>query len=226
MDNVSILPPGSIGRQFIPAEFLSPGQDEYHFRNTQAPHPADYYRHLRADEVERLVKNNNNCDNWDQLLVTDEFDPGQVKNTEFFGLVRIGRLRKMILEHHDFRVPTGITNSSIVSCDIGDHVAIHGVRYLAHYIIGDCCILTNIDEMNTSNHAKFGNGILKDGEPEKVRVWLDLMNETGCRQVLPFDGMIPADAYLWAKYRDDRPLLEQLKQITQNSFDHRRGYYG
>ncbi|HPC11346.1 MAG TPA: DUF4954 family protein [candidate division Zixibacteria bacterium] len=226
MDNVSILPPGSIGRQFIPPEFLPPGQDEYHFRNIQAPHPAGRFRHLRSDEVERLVKNSNDCDNWDQLLVTDEFDPGQIKNSKFFGLVRIGRLRNMILEHHDFRVPTGITNSSIVSCDIGDHVAIHGVRYLAYYIIGDRCILTNIDEMNTSNHAKFGNGILKEGEPEKIRVWLDLMNETGCRQVLPFDGMIPADAYLWAKYRDDRPLLEQLKQITQNSFDHRRGYYG
>ncbi len=226
MDNVVILPPGSIGRQFIPPEFLPPGQDEYHFRNAQSPHPADHYRQLRSDEVERLVKNSNDCDNWDQLLVTEEFDPGQIKNSKFFGLVRIGRLRNMILEHHDFRVPTGITDSLIVSCDIGDHVAIHGVRYLAYYIIGDRCILTNIDEMNTSNHAKFGNGILKDGEPEKVRVWLDLMNETGCRQVLPFDGMISADAYLWAKYRDDRPLLEQLKQITQNSFDHRRGYYG
>ena len=105
-------------------------------------------------------------------------------------------------------------------------MAIHSVCYLAHYIIGDRCILVNIDEMHTTNHSKFGNGIVKDGEPEDVRIWLDLMNETGCRKVIPFDGMIPADAYLWAKYRDDTALQAKLKDITQKGFDRRRGYYG
>ena len=80
--------------------------------------------------------------------------------------------------------------------------------------------------MHTTDHAKFGNGVIKEGEPENVRTWLDLMNETGCRQVLPFDGMITADAYLWAKFVDDKPLQENLKKITQNSVDNHRGYYG
>ncbi|MHC5074262.1 MAG: DUF4954 family protein, partial [Planctomycetota bacterium] len=150
----------------------------------------------------------------------------QIRNSEFFGLVRIGRVRKIALEHHDLQVPVGIINSKIVACDIGDDVAIHDVRYLSHYIIGDRCILTNIDEMHTTNHAKFGNGIIKDGEPEDVRVWIDIMNETGSRQVMPFDGMITADAYMWAKYREDKELQEKLKEITQKSFDSRRGFYG
>ena len=67
-------------------------------------------------------------------------------------------------------------------------------------------MLLNIDEVTTTDHAKFGNGIVKEGEPEDVRIWLDLMNEASGRAVLPFDGMIPADAYLWAKFRDD-PLF-------------------
>jgi hypothetical protein len=50
--------------------------------------------------------------------------------------------------------------------------------------------------MQTTNHAKFGNGIIKEGETEKRRIWLDVMNETGSRKVIPFDGMITADAYL------------------------------
>ncbi len=178
------------------------------------------------DELERLVRNNNTSDNWEDVLVTDEFDPGRIMNTEFYGLVRIGRLRNVILEHHDLQIPTGIINSLIISCDIGDDVAIHEARYLAHYIIGNQCILANIDEMHTTNHARFGNGNLKDGEEEKVRLWLDVMNETGSRKILPFDEMIPADAYLWAKYRDDKPLQEKLKDITQNKYDSRRGYYG
>lgn len=226
MDKVLILQPEEMGKNFIPAEYLPAGKDEYYHRDNQVQQPLTGWRQLHSDEVERLVKNNNTSDNWDQILVTDQFNPRQIKNTRFFGLVRIGCLRNVILQHHDIRVPAGITNSLIVSCDIGDDVAIHDVHYLAHYIIGDRCILLNINEMNSTDHAKFGNGIIKEGESENVRTWLDLMNETGCRRVLPFDGMIAADAYLWAKFIDDSPLQDNLKRITQNHIDNRRGYYG
>jgi len=215
MDTVSIISAASLGCDFIPKEYLPEGQDEYYLRNSQLSKPMEQWRHLGAHEVELLVKNSNYADNWDEMLVTDEFDPGQIRNTEFFGLVRIGRLRNAVLQHHDLQVPTGITNSKIVSSDLGDDVAIHDVRYLAHYIIGDRCILANIDEMHTTNHSKFGNGIIKEGEQEDVRVWLDLINETGCRKAIPFDEMITADAYLWAKYRDDAALQNRLKYITR-----------
>jgi Domain of unknown function (DUF4954) len=226
MDRVSIVSPENIGKNFIPPEYLPKDKDEYYQRNKQTLTPESGWRNLRSIEIERLVKNHNTADNWDELLVTDEFDTRQIKNTQFFGLVRIGRVRNIILQHHDLKVPAGITNSLIISCDIGDDAAIHNVHYLSHYIIGDKSILFNIQEMHATNHAKFGNGIVKDREPEDVRTWLDLMNETGSRRVLPFDGMITADAYLWAKYIDDKALQENLKKITQNSFDHRRGYYG
>jgi hypothetical protein len=226
MDKVLIVQPENIGRNFIPAEFLPRDKDEYFQRNIQTSPPKSGWRHLRSDEVESLVKNDNTSDNWDDILVTDQFDTNQIKNTRFFGLIRIGCLRNVILQHHDLRVPSGITNSLIISCDIGDDVAIHDVHYLAHYIIGNCCILFNIQEMQTTDHAKFGNGIIKEGERENVRTWLDLMNETGSRRVLPFDGMITADAYLWAKYIDDSALQANLKKITQNSIDNRRGFYG
>jgi NDP-sugar pyrophosphorylase family protein len=225
-DNVQILSPESIGKNFIPAAYLPEGKDEYYLRDTQTCRPAKGWRHLHSDEVERLVKNDNTADNWDEILVTDQFEPGQIKNTQFFGLVRIGSTRNVILQHHDLRVPSGITNSTIISCDIGDDSAIHNVSYLSHYIIGNHCILFNINEMHTTNHAKFGNGIVKEGEPENVRTWMDIMNETGCRKVLPFDGMTTGDAYLWAKYRDDSKLQENLKKITQESIDNHRGYYG
>jgi len=226
MDRVLIKPAGTIGKQFIPAEYLQPGQDEYTLRDFQNPQPLPVWRHLHADELQILVRNGNIADDWDDVWVMDEFDPGQVKNSKFFGRVRIGRLRSAVLEHHDLTLPTGIWNSMIVACDIGNDAAIHNVGYLAHYIIGHRCMLANIDEMHTTNHAKFGNGILKIGEDESVRVWMDLMNENGGRKVMPFDGMIAADAYLWAKYRDDKAMLDRLKTITQNQFDSRRGYYG
>jgi hypothetical protein len=226
MDAVSILQPSCIGKDFILAKYLPSGKDEYYYRNLQTFWPLERWRHLRSDEVEQLVKNNNSSSSWDEILVTDEFDTMLVVNNSFFGLVRIGRLRNVVLEHNDLKLPAGITNSIIIACDIGDDVAIHNVGYLSHFIIGDRCIISKVDEINTSDHAKFGNGIVKDGESEDVRVWMDLMNESGCRKVIPFDGMITADAYLWAKYRDDQKLQNKLKEITQNSFDNHRGFYG
>lgn len=226
MDRVSIVEPDKIGRNFIPDEYLPAGKDEYYQRNKQVIPPKSGWRNLRSGEIELLVKNENTCEDWDDLLVTDEFDPNMIKNSSFYGLVRIGRLRNVIVQHHDLRLPTGITNSLVIACDIGDDVAIHNVHYLAHYIIGDRCMLFNIQEMHTTDHAKFGNGTIKDGEPENVRQWMDIMNETGCRGVLPFDGMITADAYLWGKYVDDKTLQASLKKITQQSVDSRRGYYG
>jgi hypothetical protein len=226
MDEVMIIPPDHMGKNFIPPEYLPAGKDEYYLRNMQTRSPESGWRHLRSDEVKQLVKNDNITDNWDDILVTDQFEPAQIKNSRFFGLIRIGRLQHVMVRHHDLVLPAGITNSLIISCDIGDDVAIHNVHYLAHYIIGERCILFNIQEMHTTNHAKFGNGIIKEGESENVRTWIELMNETGCRRVLPFDGMITADAYLWAKYLDDKALQEKLKTITQQDFENRRGLYG
>ena len=158
--------------------------------------------------------------------MTDEFEPRVLHNNHFYGTVRIGRVSDEGLQFHDLRLPIGITNSSIHSCDIGNNCAIHDVHYLSHYIIGDRCMLFNIHEMSTTDHSKFGNGIVKDGEDESVRVKLQIMNETGCRPVYPFDGMITADAYMWAKYVDDKALQKRLHEITQATVDHHRGYYG
>ena len=226
MDHVRLIQTNQIGRNFIPDEFLPKGKDEYYLRENQFDRRDRPWRRLETAEIEQLIKNGNTSDDWDEIFVTDLFDPGLILNSEFSGRIRIGTLQPVILEHHDLQIPAGIVQSKIVACDIGDNVAIHNVSYLAHFIIGDQCILANIDEMHTSNHAKFGNGIIKEGEEEKVRIWMDLMNETGSRRVVPFDGMIPADAYLWAKYRDDLLLQQGLLEMTQNQFDSRRGFYG
>jgi hypothetical protein len=225
MANVKVIPIAQFGWQFIPPEYLPPDRDEYYLRNEQLGRQPDW-RHLHAHEIETLVKNANTCADWDMFLVADPFDPHLVRNSEFSGLVRIARLEAVMLEHHDMQMPAGITSSVLISCDVGENVAIHNVRYLAHYIVGDNVMLLNISEMHTTNHAKFGNCIVKDGEPEDVRVWLDLINETGTRAVMAFDGMIAADAYVWAKYRDDEALLRKLGEITQRQFDSRRGFYG
>jgi len=226
MSEPRAVPTASLDRGFIPPQYLPEGKDEYYLRNAQVGAAAGAWRGLTNDEVVALAAGGNTSDSWDDLRVADPFDPDLVRNCHFHGLVRIGAMGSGCLEHHELRIPVGLTDSRIIACDIGPGAAVHHVRYLAHYIVGANTILLNIDEMHTTNHAKFGNGIIKAGEDEDVRIRLELINENGARAVMPFDGMLPADATLWARYRDDGELRRRLGEMTQAAFDSRRGYYG
>ena len=222
---INKIPIDELGYHFIPEEFLKDGQDEYVYRNLQN-RSGIQYRHLTAFEIEGLVRNNNTSDNWNNIFVSDFFNPSLVKNCKFYGLVRISKLEPFFLSFSDLKVPVGLYNSTIISTDFGDNVCIDNVNYLSHCIIGNEVIINNVNELVTTNHAKFGNGILKQGEDESVRIWLELCNENGGRSVIPFNDMLPGDAYLWSKYRDDSALLDKFKEFTEVQYKNERGYYG
>jgi len=225
MNIIQKHPVNNLGYGFVDKKFIPKGKDEYHLRNTQNGNGINY-RTLNAQEIEILVRNRNTSDDWNNILVSSSFNAELVKNCKFFGLVRIGKLESYYLEFHNLRMAVGLYNSTIISCDFGDNVCVDNVNYLSHYIIGNEVMIANVNELATTDKAKFGNGILKEGEVEKVRVWLELCNENGGRSVLPFDGMLAGDAYLWSKYRDDAALLEKFKIFTEGIFDKQHGHYG
>lgn len=225
MNLIRKSPLQAMGYGFISGAQLPEGKDEYHLRDKQNK-SGIHYRQLSAYEIEVLVRNRNQSDDWNKLLVSDAFNPELVKNCKFYGLVRIGKLEPYSLEFNNLRMPVGLYNSTIISCDFGDNVVVDNVNYMAHYIIGNEVMLVNINELATTNHAKFGNGILKEGEEEKVRIWLEVCNENGGRRILPFDGMLPGDAYLWTRHRQDEQLQQKFIDFTAARFDRQRGYYG
>ncbi|MBK1442023.1 DUF4954 family protein [Parapedobacter sp. ISTM3] len=214
----------TLGYDFIPGEYLPQGADEYYLRNRQQL-SAYSYRPLSETEIDRLMRNGNYSPNWADVWVTDSFLPEQIEHSKFYGRVRIGDMEAIYLEYRDLKLPTGIYNSVIVSCDIGGRTAVHNVRYLAHFVIGDEVVLFNINEMETSSNAKFGNGILRDGDAESSLIELELCNENGGRGVLPFDGMQASDVYLWTRHRHDRQLQDRFSAMTFQRFDTFRGYY-
>jgi len=225
MNNIIKRPIHNIGYGFIDPAYLPAGKDEYHLRNIQNRSGINY-RNLTASEIEMLVRNNNSSDNWNNILVSDSFNPELVKNCTFFGLVRIGKLEPLFLEFRNLRSRVGLYNTTIVSCDFGDNVVVDNVNYLAHYIIGNEVMIVNVNELATTSTSKFGNGIIKDGEKESIRIWLEVCNENAGRAIIPFNGMLPGDAYMWAKFRDDEKMLEKFREFTEKKFDRQRGYYG
>ncbi|MBQ9238920.1 MAG: DUF4954 family protein [Treponema sp.] len=177
-------------------------------------------RRLTADEIAVLEKNGNTSSDrrWQNVFVCavpQSFDVHQIHRCEFSGVVIVGQLQPAVLKYHDLELRTGLYNAHIENVVFGDDVAVHNVAYLVNYRIGNRVMLFNIQEMSCTTHAKFGNGILKSGEPEENRIWIGVGNENGNRAVLPFERMIPADAYLWSRYRDDEVLMRRFIALTE-----------
>ena len=225
MNIIRKSPVNTLGYNFVAPAFLPKGKDEYYLRNQQNKNTINY-RQLTAYEIEVLVRNRNTSDDWNRILVSDAFTPELVQNCKFYGLVRIGRLEAFYLEFHNLRRPVGLYNSTIISSDLGNNVVIDNCNYLSHYIIGNDAMIVNVNELATTDYARFGNGIVKEGEDEANRIWLEVCNENGGRSIIPFDGMLPGDAWLWSRWRDNKPLQDAFKEFTDNEFDKRRGYYG
>src|SRR5574344_1441470 len=203
--------------------------------NTAAEKPSDDMlagkRHLTAKEVYTLISNRNSSSDpdWQNVYVSEEdgaFSPEQILQSEFHGWVIIGRLRPATLKYHDLELKTGIYRSLLENTVIGDDCVVRNVSYLSNYHIGDRVLLFNIQEMSCTNHSKFGNGVLKENEPESNRVWIGVGNENDQRSVLPFEDMITADAFLWSRFREDKDLMKRFLELTEYGNDKKNDTFG
>lgn len=224
MNRIDKKPLSKLGFDFVTPAFLEEGQSEFDHRNSNLDLAA--YHPLAPREISILEANLNEAENWKDVWVKEGFNPYLVKNCRFFGINRIGILESCYLEFKNLRMPVGLYNSTLISCDFGDNVAIDRVNLLSHYQIGNEVMILQVNELATTSTAKFGNGIVKKGEEERIRIWMELGNENGGRKVIPFVGMKPADAFLWTQDRDDTLLQAKYKEMTIQEFSSKRGFYG
>ena len=185
-------------------------------------------RHLREDEIEILRKTNiNDDDSWQNVYVDERgFDPNLFRGNEIRGFLVIGHLRKVDLRYHDLCLCAGVYCSNLENIVLGDDVCIREVKYFSNYHVDSRVILFCISEISCTCHSKFGNGILKEGEPESNRIWIGVGNENDARSILPFEDMITADAFLWSRYREDSKLMERFLEITEKPFSKKNDTFG
>ncbi|MCR5193529.1 MAG: DUF4954 family protein [Bacteroidales bacterium] len=156
------------------------------------------YRKLSESEIELLCKQGNSADDWSMVLVAEPFEASCLFNNYFGGRVLIGAVCHGIIADGDLQLQEGISGSLLRNCQIGSHCAIHNVRYLSGYTIGNYCLLFNIDEMTAGAE----------------HIWMEPMNENGGRRIMPFNGMTVGDAYLWARFRGEEALMNRLESMT------------
>ncbi len=171
------------------------------------------YRNLTATEIEQLERQGNYAEDWSAVKVADTFCTDCVRNSTFDGAVSLGVIENRKHTVESFNLREGIFNSYLCNTTVGDHPVIHNVRMLSGYTVGDDVLLFNIEEITCT------------ADPKEV-AWLEPMNENGGRRLLPFSGMTVGEAYIWARYRGRKHLMERLEQMTYDVLATDEGGYG
>ncbi|HNY28021.1 MAG TPA: DUF4954 family protein [Candidatus Sumerlaeota bacterium] len=171
------------------------------------------YRVLTPGEITMLERQGNRATDWNQVRVAEPFAVGLLHQNEFRGPVRLGPLEPVRLERGSLSLPAGITHSVLSNCVIGANCAIHDVRFLSGYRLEDQVILFDLGELCASPTDTFGVA----SADSKHAPWIEVWNEAGGRGIQPFPGMRVGDAWIWAKHRADRLLLERLDTLSQEA---------
>lgn len=162
---------------------------------------AKEYRQLSAIEIDLLKLQGCSAANWNDVLVSEVFIAGNVRDVQFSGLVKIGDNSGTIDFSGGLVRNCGIYDACIHNCTIGDHVYIrHIFNYMANYDVEDYAILENIELCLVDEETSFGNGI-------KVST----LDETGGRRVMIYDKLSAHLAYFLAWYKHRHCLIQELE---------------
>jgi len=157
------------------------------------------YRRLKDDEIRILKNKSNHCDDWDNVLVKEGFDPETIERVKFAGLVRLGVFNGEVNIESNIKKRCGIFDSFITNCTIDDNVYISNVNNLIGYHIKSHTIIDRVYCLAVLNETTFGNGTI-----------LNVVNEGGGREIKIFDRLSSQIAYLQTFYKHDEEFTRRI----------------
>lgn len=173
------------------------------------------YRNLTRSEIKLLELQHCHCENWQDVLVTENFVADRIRDVQFAGSVKLGCLTGTIEVAEGIFKPCGIDHAYIHNCTIADNVRISHVNNLSHYQVEDDVVIENVSELAVTGITHFGNG-----------TQLDILNEGGGRTLTIFDRLNAQIAYLQVCYRHDHQLQERLQSLIASEVAAKRSSIG
>ena len=162
------------------------------------------YRKLDSEEISVLKSQMCSANDWNQVVVAEDFDPQYVRHARFSGKVLLGSFNKVFSLPGGMKKHSGIYYATLHDVTVGDDCCIENVKnYIAGYRIGRGTFIENVDIILTDGPSSFGNG-----------VEVSVLNETGGREVVIYDGLSAQTAYMMALYRHRPGLVSALKDMV------------
>lgn len=161
------------------------------------------YRKLTENEIAALEQQGCSADTWSNIEVAEDFDSSRLRSAHFSGTVRLGRFDGALEVSRGVEEPTGIYDSRVHDCTIGNNTRICNTRAVARYDIGERVLIENVGTLAVSGETAFGNG-----------TEIDVLNEAGRRELPICDRLSAQLAYLIVVYRHDTELIGKLKALV------------
>ena len=177
------------------------------------------YRNLTQDEIEVLEHNVCWAEDWQRVMVADDFKPYNFHRVIFYGDIRLGSFHKMVEVSKGFVKHSGINDATLRNVTVGNDCLIEKVgNYINNYTIGNDCYISNICTLETTDDATYGEGSV-----------ISVLNEMGDGNVTIFRELNSQVASLMVKYERDKELKQRLQQMIEDELRVSRpdrGYIG
>ncbi len=161
------------------------------------------FRSLTPEEINSLQLQGCVCTDWEKVKVHPSFTPEHIRNAQFSGNITLGVFEKVFNLPGGVQKHSGIDCAVLHNCEIGNNVVIENVQnYIANYSIGDDCFIQNVDLFLVDGSTSFGNG-----------TQVNVLNETGGREVHINDKLSAHFAYIYSLYRHRPNLIKKMRDI-------------
>lgn len=162
------------------------------------------YRQLDEKEIRQLEDNNCWAEDWQRVMVADDFNPNTVKNVTFYGDVKLGSFNKSIEVSKTFVRRTGVYNATLRNVTIGNNSLVENVgNYINNYVIGSDCYISNICTMETTEGATYGEGNI-----------ISVLNEVGEGNVVSYHGLTSQIAALMVRHAGNNAFRTAIRRLV------------
>lgn len=167
------------------------------------------YRKLTQQEIDTLILNGCQAQDWTMVEVSDGFDSHCIHRVNFYGEARLGDCSGSIEVSDGFVKRCGINNATLRNVTIGDNCLIENIgNFMNNVIVGDNCHISNVCTIETRKGATYGQGGL-----------ISVLNEVGKGNLLIFDGLNSQLAALMVKEFGNKAFREAVINLVQKSVD-------
>ena len=162
------------------------------------------YRQLDEKEIRQLEDNNCWAEDWQRVMVADDFNPNAVRNVTFYGDVKLGSFDKSIEVSKTFMRRTGVYNATLRNVTIGNNSLVENVgNYINNYVIGSDCYISNICTMETTEGATYGEGNI-----------ISVLNEVGEGNVVSYHGLTSQIAALMVRHASNNAFRTAIRRLV------------
>ena len=170
------------------------------------------YIHLTEQQIKSLEKKDCWAEDWNEIMVTADFDASRCHRVQFYGWARLGNGSGTVEITEGFVKNCGIYNATLRNVTIGDNCLIENIgNYMNNVTVGDGCYISNVSTIDTHGKPNYGQGHT-----------IAVLNEVGNGNLLLLNELNSQLAALMVKHGDNKPMMDAIKRMVAETVERSR----